>query len=149
MKKNKLQKTIIPLLLRFGPCLVVMAAIFFFSSRTGDELSSWLPFFDKIFPGMQSFDWGHFFAYFALGLAFVWAVSNGTFTVWERLLAVLLCVLYGLTDEYHQQFVPGRSPDWHDIRNDGIGAILAMLLLSVPGARKLASRLKAAIKFRS
>lgn len=143
------EPSILASLLRFGPCLAIMAAIFFFSSRTGDELNGWLPFFRELFPGMQSFDWGHFIAYFTLALAFAWAVSAGSFTVKEKLLAILLCVLYGLTDEFHQQYVPGRAPDWHDIRNDGIGAALAMLVLSFPGLHKLVVRLKASIKFRS
>jgi hypothetical protein len=32
-------------------------------------------------------------------------------------------VLYGLADEFHQSFVPGRSPSLFDVVSDGVGAI--------------------------
>ncbi|WP_438433490.1 VanZ family protein [Gorillibacterium sp. sgz500922] len=133
---------------RWGPVILVMIAIFYFSSRTGDDLNGWLPLFRKLIPGMAGFDWGHFVAYFILGLAFLWALTTGAYTVKEKLLAVLLCVLYGLTDEFHQQFVPGRSPDWHDLRNDGIGALLAMLVVSLPRVHRLAVHLKSSSRSR-
>ena len=39
-----------------------------------------------------------------------------------------LAVVYALTDEYHQRFVPGRSGTVVDVGIDGVGAGLAMLL---------------------
>jgi hypothetical protein len=119
-------------LVRWLPPVLVMGAIFYFSSRTGDELGSLMPFFHKLFPAMESFDWGHFVAYFILGLTFVWAIAGPNPTVRQRLLVVLLCTAYGLTDEFHQLFVSGRSSDWHDLRNDAIGGALAMLVLYIP-----------------
>jgi len=50
-------------------------------------------------------------------------------------IVVILCVLYGISDEYHQSFVPGRSPDLLDIRNDTIGAVLAMIVVRAPVIR--------------
>jgi len=44
-------------------------------------------------------------------------------------LALLLSVLYGLSDEYHQSFTPGRSPDAGDLAADVLGAIAALWLL--------------------
>ncbi|HLU35587.1 MAG TPA: VanZ family protein [Thermomicrobiales bacterium] len=44
-------------------------------------------------------------------------------------LAIALTVAYGFIDEWHQSFVPGRTPDWRDIVADTIGAVLAMLVV--------------------
>lgn len=131
---------------RYAPCVLVMGAIFYFSSRTGDELGALMPWFNVLFPAMESFDWGHFAAYFVLGLSFVWAIGEDK-PSWKRMfLVVLLCLIYGLTDEYHQTFVAGRTADWRDIRNDGIGAALAMLALRVPVIARLYARLPHGLK---
>jgi VanZ family protein len=42
--------------------------------------------------------------------------------------AVLLATLYGVTDEYHQSFVPGRTADPADVGKDFLGAAAAALL---------------------
>lgn len=39
-----------------------------------------------------------------------------------RLLALGLAVLYAVTDEIHQSFVPGRTPSPWDVVIDGVGA---------------------------
>ena len=43
-----------------------------------------------------------------------------------RLLAFGLAVLYAVTDEVHQSFVPGRTPSPWDVLIDGAGAALAV-----------------------
>ncbi len=45
-----------------------------------------------------------------------------------RLLAFGLAVLYAVTDEVHQSFVPGRTPSPWDVVIDGVGAGLVVLL---------------------
>jgi VanZ family protein len=40
--------------------------------------------------------------------------------------AIGLAVLYGISDEYHQSFVPGRTSDIADVRADAIGATVAV-----------------------
>ena len=134
--------------LRFLPAIIMMCAIFYFSSRTGDDLNTLLPFFQKFFPGLGGFDWGHFVAYFLLGLAFIWAVTDGSYSIMHKIIAIILCLLYGLTDEFHQIYVPGRASDWLDIRNDVIGGSIAMLFISLPGIRGLARRWRTSIKSR-
>lgn len=44
-------------------------------------------------------------------------------------LAVAATALYGVTDEVHQMFVPGRSPDLADWIADVLGAVLAVRLV--------------------
>jgi VanZ family protein len=41
-------------------------------------------------------------------------------------IAFVLTMLYALSDEAHQAFVPGRQPDLVDLLFDGIGAVLAL-----------------------
>lgn len=45
-------------------------------------------------------------------------------------LAVLLASLYGVSDEIHQSFVPGRSSDMTDWLADTVGALSAVLVVS-------------------
>jgi len=42
-------------------------------------------------------------------------------------LAVLLAVVYGVSDEWHQSFVPERAADAMDVVADGAGAMLAVV----------------------
>jgi VanZ family protein len=43
-------------------------------------------------------------------------------------LALLLCVLYALTDEGHQVFVPGRTASLYDVALDSSGALFSHFL---------------------
>ena len=45
-----------------------------------------------------------------------------------RAVCVGLTIVYGLSDEYHQTFVPGRNGKLLDVIVDGAGAAGAMLL---------------------
>ncbi|MFE5319720.1 VanZ family protein [Paenibacillus sp. NPDC056579] len=121
---------------RWLPSILCMTAIFYLSSNTGDDMNGWLSEIQRFLPFMQGFDWGHFAAYFVLALTFAWGITGRKLTWGMKALVVLLCLLYGVTDEYHQSFVPGRSPDPLDLRNDGIGAALAMLFLTIPIVNK-------------
>ena len=129
-------------LIRWSPSILWMAVIFYLSSRTGDELGTLIPLFQIIFPAMQSFDWGHFVAYFILACTYYWAALPKYHGIYTKLAVVILCGLYGVTDEFHQSFVGGRQPDPLDIRNDVIGAALAMLFVSIPVVRRFIHRIR-------
>ena len=45
-----------------------------------------------------------------------------------RVVSIGLAVAYGLSDEYHQTFVPGRNGNLLDVAVDGVGACGVMLL---------------------
>lgn len=134
-------------IIRWLPSVLCMAAIFYFSSRTGDALGSVLPWFQKLFPFMESFDWGHFIAYFVLSLTFLWGLGGANPSWGIKAAAVALSVAYGMTDEFHQLFVDGRQADWKDIRNDGIGALLAVLFVSIKPIHRLYQKLPHAKKY--
>lgn len=40
--------------------------------------------------------------------------------------SIYASIIYGITDEYHQSFTPGREPRARDIIFDTIGAVLSM-----------------------
>lgn len=40
--------------------------------------------------------------------------------------AVSLAIMYAMTDEYHQTFVPTRAGTWADVAIDGCGVVLAV-----------------------
>ncbi|HEY0828507.1 MAG TPA: VanZ family protein [Bacilli bacterium] len=130
-----LKKTI-----RWLPAILWMLVIYYLSGQTGSELNTFLPFFQKWLPFMKGFNWGHFFAYFILALTFFWALGEESSGFRLKFIIVILCLLYGLTDEYHQGFVEGRSPDIKDLLNDSIGAALAMLFISIPFVKQFYSR---------
>lgn len=128
-------------LLRFIPAIIWMAVIFLLSSRTGDEIQSVLPLFQKLFPGMADFNWGHFVAYFLLAAALDFGFGPRADRLSMKLLIVLLCGLYGVTDEFHQFFVGGRMMDIIDVRNDMIGAAIWTIMVSIPSLRRLWRRI--------
>lgn len=65
----------------------------------------------------------HLMAYFILGMLLVHALRNLKTTNWKRLLIVMLgCVLYAISDETHQLFIPGRSGEIRDVLIDSIGS---------------------------
>lgn len=119
---------------RLLPAVLWMGAIFYLSARTGDDMGGWLGQIKQLIPFMESLDWGHFLAYFILSITYAWAF-RGNITLGRKAIIVLLCALYGITDEFHQIFVPGRMPDVKDLVNDTIGAALAMLFISIPFVR--------------
>jgi VanZ family protein len=62
-------------------------------------------------------------------LALLWARALGK-RPWALPAALVLTVLYALSDEVHQAFVPGRNPDAFDLLCDGIGALLGLFVWS-------------------
>ena len=66
-------------------------------------------------------------------LGFFWSLllmSNGSRpTLWHVVLVSLLVMGYGGLDEFHQSFVPGRTPDILDLAADTTGGLLSALLM--------------------
>jgi len=48
-----------------------------------------------------------------------------------KLLCLMIVFLYGITDEFHQSFVPGRSFEVLDMASDGLGGVLAVVICSL------------------
>jgi VanZ family protein len=76
----------------------------------------------------------HMFLYFGLGVLLHLTFKNSDHVILKKyaaIFAVILGVIYGITDEFHQSFVPGRSSSVHDLLADGIGVTIAQILFLV------------------
>ena len=67
----------------------------------------------------------HIAAYAGLGALTARALGKGLRDIsgLAVLGAFVIATLYGVSDEYHQLFVPGRSFDYLDIAADGVGSV--------------------------
>jgi len=95
-----------------------MLAIFFASSQSDPQL-----------PDQVSDKTAHGVAYATLATAATRAFAGGLPAVVGPGVAAsawLLSVGYGVTDEFHQSFTPGRTPDVADVYADAIGACLGV-----------------------
>ncbi len=74
----------------------------------------------------------HFMAYAILGLlAFLSVVTYESLLLrWQVLISLAVCLLYSVSDELHQLFVPGRSGEIRDVCIDLCGSMLAIFILS-------------------
>ncbi|MFV8826431.1 VanZ family protein [Alkalihalobacterium sp. APHAB7] len=65
----------------------------------------------------------HFFAYLVLGLLTINALRRSGSNGYRSMgVALVICILYAISDEVHQLFVPGRSGEVRDVLIDTAGA---------------------------
>ena len=113
-------------LLRYGPAAFLSAAIFVLSSIPGHQLS-WVFGWDKAL---------HAIEYGTLGAAYQRAIDPWAGGRGLAALSWALASLYGVSDEIHQLFTPGRSADFRDAIADAIGAALGVLVYGAIRARR-------------
>lgn len=71
---------------------------------------------------------GHFFAYLVLGILVVNGLRGSGVSGYKGfILALLICVLYAVSDEIHQLYVPGRGGQVKDVIIDSAGALVGIL----------------------
>lgn len=110
---------------RWAPVLVYMAGIFFASGLPNPPMPSDVPDISL-----------HEAAYFGLTLLLIRALSRGTWsgvTLTTLTGAWAIAVLYGLSDEFHQSFVPNRHAELRDLAADAIGAFAATIVAGAWG----------------
>lgn len=74
----------------------------------------------------------HFFAYFTLGLLVVHALFTSRQRGFRGMtLALMICVIYAISDEVHQLFIPGRSGEVTDVIIDSAGASVGIMLYGI------------------
>jgi VanZ family protein len=69
-----------------------------------------------------------------LSVLLFWAWNEGVFPSklpGNYFFPVLITILYGISDEFHQSFVPGRDSEVKDVVSDAIGALIGMLIIKV------------------
>lgn len=124
-------------MIKFSAPIIYMGLIYFLSSIHGNNtnpetlLDRSLLWFT---PGFQNLL--HIPLFFGLALTWIYALKNTIKAVTPRLTAaLLLTVIYGVSDEIHQYFTPGRYASFSDIFLDALGASLIFL---IPLASRLA-----------
>ena len=97
-----------------GLALAYMGLIFYLSSKPALEVPPLFPHQDKVF---------HLCEYFGLGFLLAFATAAGH-TRNRFIAAFALAAVYGITDEIHQSYVPGRDASVFDWLADTVGAWL-------------------------
>jgi VanZ family protein len=98
-----------------------MGLIFVLSSRQK------LPQPHGISPDLQAIA-GHFTVYAVLAFLIFLALGDRGWGDGKRaIIAFVITVLYGVSDEFHQSFVPNRVPDVFDVAVDAAGALVGLL----------------------
>ena len=141
--------------LAFLPALLVMIMIFRFSSQNADDSSmeslritrdlvcavrdqfhlSWTPEELSFYIEQSEFfvrKLAHFSEYALLGISLILPLIVYYSDRFRRRILVLLtwgiCAAYAVSDEFHQSFSPGRSPQLRDVVIDSCGSLAGILL---------------------
>jgi VanZ family protein len=109
------------MILRWIPALILMAAIFLFSSTPASQL----PYFGGI--DLLIKKGGHATGYALLALAYYFALPPRLSPLYRGLLAFIMALLFALSDEFHQSFVEGRTSSLRDVGIDSAGAAFALI----------------------
>ena len=106
------------------PVYLYLILIFYFSSQPVIPASSFLAEKFYLRPYLQ-----HVLIYTGLALT-IYRASNYSKN-YSKFLVIFSTTLYGLIDEIHQHFVPGRTFEFLDIGMDFLGVVLALIIISL------------------
>lgn len=105
-------------LYRLVPMVCVMGTIFFLSHKTGDEVN--LP----QITGIDLVAHMTIYALLACTVFFAWPDRFKRGAPFATVCyTVVFCLLYGISDEFHQAFVPGRFVSVLDVVADTVGPL--------------------------
>lgn len=109
---------------RWLPALVVMGAIFYLSQRSAPPVAT---------TDSTRAVVAHLVLYAGLALALYWPLSarKHAATWLPAALSFALAVLYGVTDELHQAFVPQRVASEVDLGVDAVGGLIGVAVAFV------------------
>lgn len=103
---------------RLVPMILVMGTIFFLSHQSGDTIDMPdIPDIDKV---------AHFAIYAVLAVSVILAHKSSfrkNFPLRVSLYTSGVCLLYGISDEFHQSFIPGRFVSGADLLADMVGSV--------------------------
>ena len=108
------------------PAILFMILIFYLSSR---PVSGWI----RSLPVIIGFKVAHMIEFGLLFYLFRSAIlETMTLKRWEVfVLSLILTVLYGISDELHQLFVPYRTATLIDVFADGVGAVVVQVGINI------------------
>lgn len=72
----------------------------------------------------------HFLLYVGLGILFFISLKSSKIGKYAWLIAVLISILYGISDEIHQAFVPGRVCALEDVIANSLGSLFGSSIMS-------------------
>ncbi|MGL4998853.1 MAG: VanZ family protein [Cetobacterium sp.] len=113
--------------------VLVMLTIFWFSHQNGEESlkqSNFMLQYLKDLLDIFNLDvrkLAHFTIYFILGANYFLAFKELTFE--SAVKSIGLTMLYAISDEFHQSFIPNRGPAVKDVLIDTSGGALAILVI--------------------
>lgn len=128
--------------------IIWMAVIFLFSHQPGSESSELstgivrriINIVQTVFPNTELDQeilsliirkTAHFTIYMILGLLIINALCIYNISRTRAfILAILICILYAISDELHQLYIPGRSGQLTDVLIDSAGALCGILLMT-------------------
>jgi VanZ family protein len=110
--------------------LVWMALIFALSGTPADRIPKVGTFDQLVKKG------GHMLAYALLTVLWLRPLEGRLPTRTAAFLASGIALLYAISDEYHQTFVPGRDGNGVDVMIDGVGVLGALLGWHWAGRRR-------------
>lgn len=134
--------------------IAIMAGIFFFSSQPAEEsndvsdsltervLSILFEEFDFLPDDAQTErveslrfavrKSAHFSIYAALGITLFAAVYTYGIRLWKKyMISLPIALIYAVSDEVHQRFVPGRSGEIQDVLIDFSGSLCGVIIISL------------------
>jgi VanZ family protein len=99
--------------------VLLAVAIFIVSGIPSDSLPKGPSFLTTV---------AHFCEYLLLAILLTVAINAPKRALWiTAVIALVLASLYGVSDEVHQMFVPGRNPDPLDWLTDTLGALVGAI----------------------
>lgn len=123
-----MNKNIRFIIIFWAPVLFWMGVIFLGSCIPGKQIPEiGIQYADKL---------AHIVEYLILGFLIIRAVLNSNPSLGLTkivILSIIIALLYGASDEWHQRFVTGRIPDFFDFLADFIGINIGIFLYKKRG----------------
>jgi len=109
-----------------SPAIIISVALFWLSNQPQlPHIDFGVEWTDKML---------HFIAYFCFGFSLTLAFK-GNFPSWSLrkiiLIVISIGLIYGISDEIHQSFVPNRTADIFDWLADATGVTVSLSLLKI------------------
>jgi VanZ family protein len=104
------------------PVIIYAGLIFYLSSLPGKDIPLLFPYQDVVAHIIE-------YACFSLLINRALKANNPSLLRIGRFWSVfLIAIVYAVSDEFHQSFVPNRFPSLLDIAYDGLGIFMASIL---------------------
>ncbi|MBI4446955.1 MAG: VanZ family protein [Acidobacteria bacterium] len=103
------------------PSFLYAAAIFYLSHQ------SEIPEPARVLP---AYVW-HFLEYGFFAATLSWSATTGysrTFSAGRKLSVGFLSIIYAISDEFHQSYIPGREASFGDVAADALGTFVFLAL---------------------